>query len=139
VSELSGPKVGVAVAITRNSRLLMGRRIGSHGNGTWSFPGGHINPGETSAGCAVREVEEETGLQIYHIKPVTFTEDFFLEDGLHYITIFVKARTDGIPQLLEPKKCTEWRWIIPYDPPSPLFTPIENLRRELSLVTLLCK
>ena len=96
-----------------------------------------MNPGETSAGCAIREVGEETGLAIVDIKPVTFTEDFFMEEGLHYITIYVKALTYGEPLLLEPDKCAEWRWVKPYDPPNPLFLPIENLRREQSLVTLL--
>lgn len=28
----------------------------------WSFPKGKLDPGETDAACAVREVEEETGI-----------------------------------------------------------------------------
>ena len=31
--------------------------------GCWQFPGGHIDPDEDGAACAIREVREETGVQ----------------------------------------------------------------------------
>jgi diadenosine hexaphosphate hydrolase (ATP-forming) len=33
-----------------------------HRNGTWVFPKGHIDPGETHLVAAIREVEEESGV-----------------------------------------------------------------------------
>lgn len=30
----------------------------------WEFPGGTLDPGETAAGCALRELQEEVGLEI---------------------------------------------------------------------------
>src|SRR5689334_9670999 len=33
-------------------------------NGLWSLPGGGMEPGETVMGCAVREVKEETGIDV---------------------------------------------------------------------------
>jgi diadenosine hexaphosphate hydrolase (ATP-forming) len=33
-----------------------------HRNGTWVFPKGHIDPGETHVTAAIREVEEESGV-----------------------------------------------------------------------------
>lgn len=33
-------------------------------NGNWSMPGGAMDPGESLAGCAVRETREETGVQV---------------------------------------------------------------------------
>jgi len=35
----------------------------------WSFPGGHVEPNESFVGCAVREMREETGLEVRNLKP----------------------------------------------------------------------
>lgn len=40
-----------------------------HKNGTWVFPKGHIEAGESKADAAVREVEEEAGVQASVIDP----------------------------------------------------------------------
>lgn len=56
-------KVGCAAAIFDESRekLLMTRRMD---NDQWCLPGGGMEPGESAAECCVREVMEETGLQV---------------------------------------------------------------------------
>jgi len=40
-----------------------------HRNGSWVFPKGHIEPGESKADTAVREVEEEAGVQASVLDP----------------------------------------------------------------------
>ena len=40
-----------------------------HRNGTWVFPKGHVEPGESKVDTAVREVEEEAGVQAVAIDP----------------------------------------------------------------------
>ncbi len=56
------PLVGVGVIVIRNGGILLGKRIGSHGAGTWALPGGHLEYAERIEDCAAREVLEETGL-----------------------------------------------------------------------------
>jgi len=57
------PSVGVGVIVVRAESLLLGKRKNSHGEGEWSFAGGHLEFGETVEECARRELEEETGLK----------------------------------------------------------------------------
>jgi len=46
------------------NRLLMVRRKNRPAQGLWSLPGGRVEPGETHAEAAAREVLEETGLAV---------------------------------------------------------------------------
>jgi 8-oxo-dGTP diphosphatase len=132
-------RVGVATIIRRPSsdthtgktktKILMGKRKGSHGAGTWSFPGGHLEWGESVTECAGRETEEETGMPRgdFVYTPLTFTNDVFEVEDKHYITLYVQAHWAGSvePRVMEPHKCEEWRW---FDaPPEPLFLPVRNL------------
>jgi 8-oxo-dGTP diphosphatase len=53
----------VAVAIIADRRgVLVGRRL--DGQPPWTFIGGKVEPDESPAAAAVREVEEETGLRV---------------------------------------------------------------------------
>ncbi|TDC69636.1 NUDIX domain-containing protein [Micromonospora sp. KC606] len=53
---------GAAAIVTdEHGRILLQRRTDS---GNWSLPGGAMDIGETLQQCAVREVKEETGLDI---------------------------------------------------------------------------
>jgi 8-oxo-dGTP diphosphatase len=58
--------VPCAGAIVRDSagRLLVVKRGREPGRGLWSVPGGRVEPGETGAAAAAREVREETGLVV---------------------------------------------------------------------------
>jgi 8-oxo-dGTP diphosphatase len=57
------PCVG-AVVTDAQGRLLMIQRGHDPGAGLWSIPGGRIEPGETDAQALVREMLEETNLQV---------------------------------------------------------------------------
>ena len=56
------PKVGIATIVQAEGLILIGQRINSHGDGTWSFPGGKLEKFESFFDCAKRELCEETGL-----------------------------------------------------------------------------
>jgi ADP-ribose pyrophosphatase YjhB (NUDIX family) len=57
------PCVG-AVIKDEHGRLLMILRGHHPGKGLWSIPGGRIEPGETPEQAVIREVREETGLEV---------------------------------------------------------------------------
>ena len=56
------PIPGVLAAVARDERVLLVRRAKNPDKGKWGFPGGRIEPGETFADAAVRELREETGV-----------------------------------------------------------------------------
>lgn len=70
------PRVGVAAIIIRNNQVLLIRRKNVHGAGSWSTPGGHLDFGETPEQCAIRETQEEVGIEIKDVRFVAATNDF---------------------------------------------------------------
>jgi 8-oxo-dGTP diphosphatase len=122
-------KIGVASIIIRNDKkVLLGRRIGSHGAGTWAPPGGHLEFKEDPASCAIRETKEEAGVKIMNVSPGPWTNDIFEAENKHYITLFIISKyQSGEARVLEPKKCEEWSWFNWTDFPEPLFKPLQSL------------
>ena len=58
------PKVAVAVIVPFDDGIVLGRRAIDPGLGAWSFPSGYVNRGEVLEEAAIREVEEEIGLEV---------------------------------------------------------------------------
>lgn len=130
------PRVGVGVVVIKNGKALLGKRKGAHGSGKWSFPGGHLEFGETIEECASRELAEETGLKAISIQMGPWVNDI-IEENKHYVTLFAFVNQfDGDLQLLEPDKCEGWEWFDWHSLPSPLFTPIHSLIKKISIENL---
>jgi 8-oxo-dGTP diphosphatase len=124
------PRIGVAVIIVKSGRVLLGKRKGAHGAGTWAFPGGHLAFGESFEACARREVMEETGLSICDLKMGPYTNDLFVEEQKHYVTLFMISRyLKGQLKIREPHKCEIWDWFEWDHLPRPLFLSLANLRK----------
>ena len=124
------PAVGIGVIVVRDGRVLIGKRKGSHGEGSWAFPGGHLEFRETWEQCAKREVLEETGIEIRNLRFGTATNDIFEKEDRHYITVFMVADYDsGTLEIKEPQKCEKWEWFSWDALPRPLFIPFQNLMK----------
>lgn len=111
-------RVGTSVIVLRGDTVLIGRRKGSHGAGNLSFPGGHLDFGESWEEGALREIMEETGLTVKYrwLSPdqeyAFVTNNIMVNDKRHYVTIFVLAEyIEGEPKLLEPNSCCGWSWM----------------------------
>ena len=60
------------IVITRESepKVLLIQRGNPPFKGAWAFPGGFIDMDETTEQCAIRELEEETGLRVSNVHQI---------------------------------------------------------------------
>ncbi len=127
---LERPKVGIGALVVKEGKVLLGRRLASHGSGLWMIPGGHLEINETFEECATRELAEETGLTDVGVQGVvSLSNDIAYEK--HYVTIGVLFEwKSGEPIVTEPDKSGEWYWADPRNLPEDMFvhskTVIEN-------------
>ncbi|HRW58477.1 MAG TPA: NUDIX domain-containing protein [Chlamydiales bacterium] len=127
-SNLSQVRVGVAAIVRKEGNILLGKRTGSHGEGLWAFPGGHLEFGETVFSCVERELQEEVGIKPLSIKLGPWVENMMEKDSKHYITIFACVdEFEGTVTRMEPEKCLGWQWFDIKALPKPLFSPIPSL------------
>jgi 8-oxo-dGTP diphosphatase len=85
------PYLGVGAIIVRDNQVLLVRRANPPLQGEWSIPGGLVETGETTKQAVVREVREETSLEVEPLKLVEVFERV-LYDGesrvqYHYVLI----------------------------------------------------
>ena len=58
------PVVGVGAVILDGHKILLEKRKNEPSKGKWSVPGGLVELGESVGEAVVREVQEETGLEV---------------------------------------------------------------------------
>ncbi len=89
------PAPGVVILISRDNRVLLGKRCtSSYAAGDWCLPGGFIEYEEDFLSAAIREVQEETGLHV-EITAIISVVSNFLTSGLHTLVVVVTARIVG--------------------------------------------
>lgn len=115
------PGLGCGLAILREGRLLLYRRLRAPEAGAWNIVGGKVDHMERTIDSARREAEEETGLAIGAVELLCFSEQIFAEERQHWLSlIYVTEDFSGEPCVMEPEKLPEFGWF-PLDAlPSPL-------------------
>jgi mutator protein MutT len=93
------PIVGVGAVILDGERVVLVKRAHEPLKGEWSLPGGAVEVGETLTDALVREVQEETGLQV-KVGPVVEVLDRVhrADDGrveYHFVIIDYLCMADG--------------------------------------------
>jgi len=94
------PLVGVGVCVLEDNKVLLARRRSPPKIGEWSLPGGAQEIGETIKECALREVREETGLEVRILKLIDVIDSIIVDDfgkiKYHYTLIdFVAEPVSG--------------------------------------------
>ncbi len=120
------PRVGIGVMILKDGKVLLGKRKGSHGEGEYAFPGGHLEYMEGFVECARRETREECGIEIDTIR-FQLLANVKEYTPKHYVHIGIVAEwKSGEPKVLEPEKVESWGWYALDELPKPLFATIPN-------------
>lgn len=100
------------VVFVRNGKILFSKRKNTgYMDGWYSVPAGHIEDNESLVRGTIREIEEETGIQlkensirlvhVMHRRETDIRMDFF----------FLAETWEGEPANRETKKCGELRWV----------------------------
>jgi len=113
--------------IWKEGKVLLGKRKGNLGTDEYSFPGGHLEPGESLVECALREISEECGVLVRNVRFQLLASVFeFLPK--HYVQVgFLADWEAGEPKVLEPDKCAGWGWYSLDALPVPLFFPTAQM------------
>ncbi len=62
--------LAASVALVRKTDVLLIQRNRAPSAGLWTLPGGRLEPGETAEQCAIREIKEELGLDVFALRPM---------------------------------------------------------------------
>ena len=86
----TNPVPGVVVVVEKDGCVLLGKRRGGFGEGKWGLPQGYIEFDEDFLTAAIREVKEETGLDV-EIRSILNVVSNFLSPRLHTLAIVLLA------------------------------------------------
>ncbi|MEI2299837.1 NUDIX domain-containing protein [Ensifer sp. MJa1] len=105
------PGFGCGLAIVRDGKLLLYKRVNAPEAGHWNIVGGKVDHMERSEAAARREAEEESGLVVHATDFLCLSEQVIEADRQHWISmIYVSRSFSGEPQLTEPDKFSEFGW-----------------------------
>jgi len=92
------PLVGVGAVVVDEGRVLLVRRGREPLKGEWSLPGGMLELGEGLTAGVVREVREETGLDVEPVELVELLDRIYREGErvrYHYVIADYLCRVTG--------------------------------------------
>ena len=100
----------IDMEVTRVKGLILnsqGKILMAHNNNTYQLPGGHVDEGESIDECIIREIKEETGIDLEvtegpFMSIVTYDNDYFgtgkkVLSSIYYYRFF----TDEVPNIEE--------------------------------------
>lgn len=128
---MSTIKVGLGIMIKHQNKILLGHRTSSEDTGgihepdSWAFPGGKQEYHETILEGAIREVKEETNLDVSDLEIFSAFDD--IQPTKHYVTIQIIAHSySGDLKAMEPTKEDKWEWFDLNNLPKNLYSPTRH-------------
>ena len=106
--------VPVTAAIEKGGKFLLVKRSEADANfpGKWMFPGGKVEKGEDALQGLLREIKEETGLDVQDKAAMIRTYYFTRSDGSNALGFNFVLQWKAGDVVLE-DGLTDYRWILP--------------------------
>jgi ADP-ribose pyrophosphatase YjhB (NUDIX family) len=106
----------VGLYVVKDGKVLLVRRGNEPGRGKWSLPGGRIRFGERSEEAALREMREETGLEVRLRRVVDVVDVFWRSERgellEHFVIVDFEAEVIG-GELRPADDALDARWFSP--------------------------
>lgn len=118
---LNPSAANVAFILNEKGELLVERRKNEPAKGTLDLPGGFCDIGESAEEGVIREVKEETGLEVTHAKYIFSIPNVYLYSGMDIRTLdmFFVCEVKDTNALKAGDDAAECMWI-----------PLEEIRKE---------
>jgi len=137
LAEADRPRITLVAAVAlidQDGRVLLAERpAGKHLAGTWEFPGGKVQPGETPEGALIRELQEELGIDVDAacLAPFTFASHDY--ETFHLLMpLYLCRKWKGI---VTPREGQRLKWVRPAQfadyPMPPADKPLVTMLRDL--------
>jgi len=108
------PIIGVGAVIIKDGKILLEKRKNEPGKGKWSIPGGLVELGESVEQTVIREVKEETGLEVEKPEHIDVVDNVVRDENgevkYHFVIIdcFVKLKGGTLEARSDAE---ELRWV----------------------------
>jgi 8-oxo-dGTP diphosphatase len=107
------PIVGIGAIIIQEGKILLEKRKSAPGKGKWSIPGGLVDLGENIEHAVVREVKEETGLDVAEPRLVDVVDHVSLDEKgavkYHFVIVdYLVNLVRGVPKAASDAEDLKW-------------------------------
>ncbi len=117
----------VAVIVSDNKKILLGRRYENNQFIGWQCPGGYLKKGETLEQAANRICLQKTGIEVKQLQAGSYSNNIFSEQ-LHTVTLYLKTEKFHIKSTKTfMGELAQWSWFDIEALPQPLFLPLQVL------------
>ena len=122
-ADFQNVKVGIGVMVFKDGKVLVGKRKNRHGDGEYSFLGGHLEYMDSFEDCAKKECLEEAGIKIKNINFLCISNETTYPPRHGILIGLIADWENGTPTVFPEERIGSWEWCSLDNLPEPMFVP----------------